>query len=472
MSQSDQKTLILSQDKLLPNLRDALNKIKSKYGQQFYAWKLNVLHYESRQSLMICNDKNTLEQYQNRNVLDHSYQIVVYTNHSEPKLMGSSSFNIDPLNNLEDQIDKTYQNSLLVGNKPWKLPTKINKDYEKVLTCDPIIKDDLNSAHNNMISEINESISSLDGVKVNSLELYTNLQTTYFETSEGFNGQKDNSDIYFEMAIEKLPLPNTQEILKYKKAISIEDANLSSFIKETSDEAMSISETIVPKTSSNLNIIIDGEAISSLLTKLTGHLNAGREYEKSPFMKKGDSILSTDKISGSDSINLTLDPTTPVMALSTPFTSEGMSPVKANVIKDNIVTNQLIHERIAQYLSKEPNYILGNIILDLGDLSKTELIDSVEECIEILSFSSLLINPNTLTWSSEIKLGKMFKNGKLVSMVKGGVISGDIKINLTNFKLSNQEVKVNEIAGGFDEAKGYVGPSHMLIQSGIKVVGE
>jgi predicted Zn-dependent protease len=182
-------------------------------------------------------------------------------------------------------------------------------------------------------------------------------------------------------------------------------------------------------------------------------------------------FLQGEKKSGSDKVFITLDPTTPGMALTTPFTDEGMKPVKALVVKDDIVATQIVHNRIGQYLNKDPNYIAGNMLVKLGTSSKEDLIKSSPDCLEILSFSSLLINPNTLTWSSEIKLGKLYKHGKLDCMIKGGVVSGNIKENLTNFKFGNVEIRINEV-GGYQGSKGYVGPNCMLIQSGVKVVGE
>ena len=57
-------------------------------------------------------------------------------------------------------------------------------------------------------------------------------------------------------------------------------------------------------------------------------------------------------------------------------------------------------------------------------------------------------------------------------MVKGGVLSGNIKSNLSFFNFDNSEIRINEMGGGFEPAKGYIGPNHMLIKSGVKVVGE
>lgn len=462
----------LSIDPMVPKLKAALEEIKSQHKDKFYAWKITIQNYQSLQTLMVGDVGVEFEQYQNRDVLDHSYQIDIFTRHSDPMVMGNSSFTIDPLANLAKQVEKTFNNSLLVSNRPWDLPEKLNGEFEKVLTTDPMIGESITTAHARLLREINNKIKTVTQVKANSAELFTNLKSVYFETSMELSGQKQSSDIYFEMAVEKLPTPNTQEVLKYKKSISIEDANLAQFINEVVEETLSISETIVPMTCDDSTILVDGEVISNLLNDVVLQLNASREYDKSPFLAKGDSIISQDKSTGSDHINITLDPTVPVMALTTPFNSEGMKPVKSEIIKDDVVLTQMVGNRIGQYLDVEPNYISGNMLVNTGTMSKEELLNSVDECIEIIAFSSLLINSNTLTWSSEIKLGKLYRKGKFETMLKGGVVSGSIKENLSNFKFSNEEIKVNEVAGGFHAACGYVGPNHMLIKSGVKVVGE
>ncbi len=464
----------LSQDPMLPKLKAALEKVKNENSGEFYAWKIVIQNQKSLQTLMVGKQSSPFEKYQSRDVLDHSYKIDVYSRHSEPMAMGNATFTIDPLGDLNAQVKSTFSNSLMVSNKPWDLLTKVNGEYETVLTTDPAIASSIVSAHERLHLEINDKVKSLDKVKVNSGELFTNLKTTYFEMSTGLAGQKENSDIYFEIALEKLPLPNTQEVLKYKNAISIEDANLSKFIDEVVAETLSITETELPKTTDDATIMIDGEAIADLMEELVSQLSANREYDKSPFMNQGDSVLKGDKAGKSDSLSLTLDPSVPVMAMTTPFTSEGMKPVKAEVISKDKVTTQLISSRMGQYLDKAPNYIDGNIIVNLGSSSKEEILKSLgsKECIEVLTFSSLLINSNTLTWSSEIKLGKLWRDGKAVAMIKGGVVSGDIKENLTNFKFSNVTTKKNNTGGGFYPPSGYVGPSHMLIESGVKIAGE
>lgn len=456
----------------LNELKKVLERVQSENKNTFYAWRINVNQGRSVQTLMLGQKQQSFEKYQNREVEESTIELVVYSRHGNPVCMGSSATIVDSLSDLETQVLNTFNNSLLVSNKIWDLPSESNEAYDIVQTMDPFLKKDLTKAHSSLLTEIDEKVKSLSLVNVNSAELYTYVKTFYFETSLGLLGQKESSEIYFEIAMEKLPLPNTQEVLKYKKSVGISDLQIGQFIDNVVAETLSTSESILPKTTNQATILVDGDVISSLFANLLLQVDASSEYNKLPYLKKGDSLLNGANNSDSDMLTVFIDPTIPLMTFTTPFTDEGMKPNKSEIIKKNQVIDQMIHHKIGQYLNKKSNYIFGNMIVELGNMTKDQLIDSVDECLEILSFSSLLINEKTLTWSSEIKLAKLHQKGKQVKMIKGGVVSGNIKSNLQNFKFSNESVKINELDDGFVVPKGYVGPNHMLIKNGVTIAGE
>jgi len=459
-------------DPFVIKLRQSLNQNQKINEHNFYAWKISVSDSCAMQSLMLGDPVQGLASYQEREVKDRAYDIEIYTRSGKPMVMGNSSYSIDPLAPLEEQIQKTLSNAMQVSNPPWDLPLPEEAEAEIVLTSDVQIKSDIKAAHAKLKSLAASKAKSIDQLKLNSAELYTNICSTYFETSTGQHGEEDRSDIYFEMALEKLPLPNTQEVLKMKTAISIEEANLPGFIDEVVAETLSIDQANLPKTQSNTSILLDGKTISDLLKNLITQLNASNEYNKTPFLSCGDKVFNGEKSSDSDKLEITLDPTLPIMAASSRFAAEGMHAHKAKVIENDTVLHQLVSNRIGQYLGKECNNITGNIVVPLGGKSKQELLQSVPECLDIISFSSLLIDPSTLTWSSEIKLAKLYHHGKQECIIKGGVVSGDLRENFKNFNFSNKVTKINEVGNSFSPAKGYVGPDAMLIKSGVKIAGE
>jgi predicted Zn-dependent protease len=465
----------MKSDPLLDKLKTRLKNIQKDKGGQFYGWRLSINESTSLQSLLVGNEELGFEPYQDRDVKDLAYFVEIYTRHGIPEVMGSSASSIDTLSSLDEQILKIYENSLLVGNRAWNLaePTdNLGMKYPQIEMSDQVICDDIGKAHHTLLTTVSDTAKANNGVKINSGELFTNRESKYFETSTGLTGSKDKTDIYFEMALEKLPLPNTQEVLKYKKAISLEEADLASFMHEVIDETLSIEETQLPATQNDAVIMVAGEVVSDFFHELVGLLFADREYAKQPFLENAQAVFKGEKQPLSDTVQLTLDPTLAVMAKSSPYTSEGLIANKAKVIEDDIVKHQIVHHKMGQYLNKPANNIDGNIVLGLGVSSKKSLLDSVDECIEILSFSSLLIDSNTLTWSSEIKLGKLYRKGEYISMVKGGVVSGDFRENLCDFSFDDEEIKLNSIGSVFDPTQGYIGPNAMLIRAGVKIAGE
>src|SRR3989339_1081108 len=457
-----------SQDPTFIKIKDTVINL-AKHNQVFYGWRISQIDSRSIQDLFLCNNKLQLHSYQNRDVQEKIYNIDVYTRSQNPVVMGNSSYILDPNISFEDQINRAISNALQATNKPWDLPQPETEKSKQVITFDPQIKENINAAHQKLIGQASTKVATIKEVKVNSAELYTKMQTTFFETSTGIIGEEEQSDIYFEIALEKLPLPNTQEVLQSKTAIGIEDADLPGFIDEVVSETLYLDKAALPKTNNNATVMINAKYIAKIVNTLISQIHASNEYNKTPFLPVGSKIYNGDKNSSSDHLKVTLDPTLPVMTASCAFTPEGLIPKRAVVIDNDVVCEQIVTNRMAQYLNKKRNPIAGNMVVALGSKSKEELLESMPECIDVISFSSLRADTFTLTWSSEIKLAKLYRYGKLMGMIKGGVVSGSIKDNFTNFCFSNKEKRFNDISRYSYNSKGYVGPDAMLIKNGIKV---
>ena len=419
---------------------------------------------------MLGHASEGLKAYQQRSVEDLGYTLFVYARHDGHQ--GVGNITLDPLQPLAPQISRAFDNAKLASNSPWDLAQPSDQAFAEVQTADPLLVADLSGAHRQMQHAVASKAANVSGVKINSAELFTTLTDLYFESSTGISASKLLSDIYFEIALEKLPLPNTEEVQQYKKALSIAGADLPGFIDEAVAEALDIGDSQMPDTSDNATILVDKHCIASLLEAIESQLDAQAEYKKGPHLLKGDPINTLELHQQSDALTVTLDPFLPVMACSTPFTGEGRPAKKGLMIENNRVTHQSVDSRMAAYLEREVNTVCGNMVVELGDRSKKDLIAAEDNCLEIVAFSSLLVNDSTLTWSSEIKLGKWYKQGQLQGMIKGGVVSGNIRENFSHFKLSNQTAVLNNIADAFSGALGYVGPNAMLIKAGVKIAGK
>lgn len=460
----------LASHDVVSGLRDALVRNSSELGSSFFGWKITANLELAYQTLMLGDSALGLKPYQQRDVEDLGFKVRVYARNGE--FQGIGNVDIDPQQPFDSQIKQAYDNAMLAKNEKWELAHPGNIPYEDVQTSDPKLSENIAGEHKKLQQQVADKAKTVSQVQINSAELFSNLNKQYIETSTGIKAAKQTSDIYFEIALEKLPLPNTQEVLKYQKAVSIDEADLVGFIDETINETLDIAETEVPQSQENACVLIDKYAISSLLDAIGHQLDANAEYQKGPHMVVGDAINSKAVHAGSDQLTLTLDPTLPVMANSTPYTEEGLPALKGLVIENNQIKHQYVNSRMASYLKRPIDTVCGNMVITLGNKSKEQLLADSEQCIEIITFSSLLVSSATLTWSSEIKLGKVYKNGKLTGMVKGGIVSGNIRENFSHFQFSNKSTVLNSIAGVFDPAIGYVGPDAMLIKAGVKIAGQ
>lgn len=459
----------MNNDKILDEITGELKKVKKS---TFYGWTLTRVQSTGFQRLLYSNEHNELYPQTIRdNISELRYSLTVFSRHSENK-MGNFTITIDPIKSIKEQILEALDNAGHLNNTPWNLLEPVpGQTYEKVQKSDPAIKANPLEATNKLVKKASEITASLKNVNVNYAELFINYHDTLRLTSTGICMPMESSDIYFEIAMEKRPLPNTQEIFNNKTALSIKDLNLEKFINDAALETKYLGEVKIPKTDEHAVILVKADVINEIFHHLLAQLDGTREYVKRPFLKIGDSICQKETIG--DKINIKLDPYINYMAETTPFTGEGMKAESTNVIENNIVKNRFISNRIGQYLNLAPTPTTGNVVLEAGSLSYNDLIKKAPRVIEIISFSSLLLNSDYLTYSSEIKLAREWDNETgNVRFLKGGVVAGNIKENLRDCLLSRSTTKHNIVANMYESAKGYAGPDYMLIKSGVTISGK
>jgi predicted Zn-dependent protease len=437
-----------------------------------HGWALEAKISESRQSLLKGGEQNRLVIYQDRTVNDTVFTLTLYAPLEDGKQMGTAKGSIDPFFNLEEQINVLFQNAQLAGNPYFKLPAPPEEPYQTVQAADPTILANLDEAHQVLIARIDSQTQLLAGVTVNSAELFTNKHSQLMMTSTGIRAEKDSTDIYFEVAMEKAPGPNDQEVLKYWHFIGLADATLEDCLAAVAKETQLTNSAQLPPSRSSAVILIDSYAISKLVAAIVSQTNASAEYSQGPHLKAGDSVHQGERAENSDTLNIVIDPYEPQMARTSAFTDDGLVAKHAELVTDNKVATQIINSRMAQYLNKAQNDISGNIIVTCGTKTKDELMAQFDEVIEVLDFSSLLVNPTSLTWSSEIKLGLLHRKGEPTAVLKGGITSGNVKDNLAAFQFSNETARRNTTGGYFEAANGYVGPEHMIIWNGVTIAGQ
>ena len=436
-----------------------------------HGWVLQAKASEGRQSLMMAKQPNEITVYQDRTISEESFQVELYAPSMDNSQMGTAKGTIDPHGNLNNQLTTLHKNAQLALNTYFELPAKPSTSYADVQAADPDIVADIDNVHRQLIARVQGHCTSMNNVVVNSAELFTNKHSQCMLTSTGIATEQDTTDIYFEVAMEKAPGPNDQEVLKYWHFIGLKDAEIEAKLDAVANQTLLTEKADIPPMRDSAIILIDSYAISKIVAAVLTQLNGAAEFAKGPHLKAGQPVYTGETDSQSDQLTVSIDPTVPQMAKTTAFTPDGLTAQRATVISEGIVNTQIIDSRMAQYLNTTANNIYGNVVVAVGSATKTELLAQFDEVIEILDFSSLLVNPATLTWSSEIKLGLFHKKDCPIRVLKGGIASGDVKASLASCKFSNQTVKRNTTGGYFEAANGYVRPEHMLIWQGVSIAG-
>ena len=436
---------------------------------EFIGWELIETTRNSIQHLYQ-NNNGKLSAHQKRTVEAISYHLEVFTNNG--KTMGTGSLNIQVFHDIKDRINIVIEMAKNSHNPSWNLLKPPAEPYPKVITADLEIVTNVNSVLNKLEGEIEDAISESKNVIVNSAELFLNSESIQRHTNTGIKTYKVGSNVYFEIAMEPDQENNTQEVLNIKTSLSANDLNLKDFILKTTQETLTLGHTSEPKTSEDVNILVNEDVIADLCLAVKSQLSCVREYHRLPCLQAGQQIYDLkNRKKGSSPLNITLDPFLPAMTDSSAYTGEGLVAKKAQIINDGKVMFQLINNRFGQYLKKEPNGITGNMLVDTDAYSYDELKTKEENVIEIIKFSSLLVDSQKMTWSSEIKLAKQYHSDGTYTMIKGGVMSGNIWDNFADAMFSSNTGIVNFPPNSYNDAKGYVGPAWMLIRKGVSVVG-
>ncbi|MBE7438548.1 MAG: hypothetical protein HS115_08855 [Spirochaetales bacterium] len=437
----------------------------SRRFPELYAWQVFIDDIDREQRLYLGNRDNTLSLTTMRtNITEVAARAELLVRRGNAT--GRSEVALDPVRPLEDQLLQALSMARLNSSPYYDLPPAAS-EYPQPLTLDPGASDLPLQA-----SLIEQNASELfaaecDRVVLNSAELFLERRRQKQIHSGGLHLETERSSYYFEAALEKRPLPNTIEVHNTLSTIGFPAQELNLFVRQCVTEALLTDQAVLPPTRSQATVLLSRDATSQILHALVVQLDAAREYHRQSHLRIGDKLASAR----GEALSLRLDPLLPLMAESRPATREGLPALGATVIEGGEVRARFVSHRMSEYLKTPIHAVCGNLILSNGSVDFRERILKEDEVFEIVAFASLLVNSDQLTWSSEIKLGRLLHRGECVAILKGGVVSGNIRQNLEHCYFSDESCSYNVSGDGFAPPMGYRGPSHWLIHKGVSIAG-
>lgn len=447
-------------------------KAELKQNPSVKAWIISEENVHRRERYFMQNGTELITD-QDRNVHMQGLNIHLMTDIGKAGRQGEISKKLFPSLPLKPQISSAIEAAQQTDQQAWSLPTELPSNALPVVkTVDPRMAEDLEGCIQQLTQQIRGAVAKKRETTFNSAELFLSVHDKELHLSNGLVHRSSQSRIYTEAAYsftqkDSQGNPISDEYLSTRWAVNLDDIAIDELFDETSDRALHSLDVSKPYTG-KYPVIVDSEVLATLFNNQISQLSSSNSYHGLPFTKPGDDLI--DGASG-DLITIKLDPTLEYGADSTAISEQGMTQSPFVLVEKNKVSATSTDKRYSDYLKSPATTVRGNVVIDPGRLSHRQLTQAFDQVIEILQFSGLFADPHSGTFSSEIRLAKLYDNrsGK-ISYLKGGSLSGSFLENFRRAKFSNELVKRSVFESNVPHGQGYFGPKFALL-SDVSIVG-
>lgn len=362
---------------------------------------------------------------------------------------------------LAPQLEALLLAAAIGDEEPWELPALPAEKAPPVSNAAHALAADLAKGAGTIEADLRAAAIHTDGI-FNSAELFVTFEKARQLASNGFDHTSERSRIYAEVCFshQDPASRDSEEFLVTRWFAHPEQANLRQMCAESRDYAAASLHTQKPVTGS-YSVILHADVLGELWNTFLGQLDAQDLYYKQPFRGPGMDLIPG--FSG-DPFELFVDPNIDYCFASRATDAFGVPQKRLRLAAGNKVEASLTSQRFAQYLKLRPTTEAGCVVIEPKvHRALDELRGTPGKVLEVLQFSGLFASKNSLTYSSEIRLARLFDNEKgTVSFVKGGNLSGNILENFGGVRWSSERTLFNhqDYAGA---GLGYSGPAAALV---------
>lgn len=404
-----------------------LNRIKAILNSKknISAWIISESKSSSAELFFV---KDRLDM--NRATDVHEYALKLFVDFTEEniKYRGDASVLISPADSdteLEQKIERAAFSASFVKNKWYPLPKNENKEPISVKKYNNIedLKNNYSKIQNILFKEYPYKS------KINSCELFAIEQTKRTVTSEGIDISYPFSEFTFEIVSDNNYGKEPVEIFNDYYLPNIDLERLESIVQKQLAETDGRSQAVDCKKLENIRVLLSGDAVEELLFFYLSQATDKMIYMNISKVKQGEQFAN-------NKLNITLDPALPSSLYAKPVDSEGKILEKYSLFENGKAVNLRTSSQFSHYLNLENKGQISTFVVDGGDKTYDELTSG--DYIEILTFSSFLMDSTTGDFGGEFRLAKLVQNGK-ESYVSGGALSENI------FKLQDKMMLSKEL---------------------------
>lgn len=404
-----------------------LNRIKAILNSKknISAWIISESKSSSAELFFV---KDSLDMNRATDVHEYALKLFVDFTEENVKYRGDASVLISPADSdteLEQKIERAAFSAGFVKNKWYPLPKNENKKPISVKKYNNIedLKNNYSKIQNILFKEYPYKS------KINSCELFAIEQTKRTVTSEGIDISYPFSEFTFEIVSDNNYGKEPVEIFNDYYLPNIDLERLESIVQKQLAETDGRSQAVDCKKLENIRVLLSGDAVEELLFFYLSQATDKMIYMNISKVKQGEQFVN-------NKLNITLDPALPSSLYAKPVDSEGKILEKYSLFENGKAVNLRTSSQFSHYLNLENKGQISTFVVDGGDKTHDELTSG--DYIEILTFSSFLMDSTTGDFGGEFRLAKLVQNGK-ESYVSGGALSENI------FKLQDKMMLSKEL---------------------------
>lgn len=278
--------------------------------------------------------------------------------------------------------------------------------------------------------------------RINSAELFLNKINTRIINSEGVDLKKQQYRGELELITNWQESGEEVELFKDLHFATFQPEQVTGIIREMLELSR---EKALARPTPALNratILLTGEPARDFLQYYYIQSAAQSVYELTSTLKMKESVQGQEP--KGDLLSLKLDPFLENSTASNPFDEDGLPVNSLIVIEKGKLLSYWGNTQYCHYLGVPPTGNIRNMVFSGGSKTIQEM--KQQPYLELLAFSDFQMDPLTGNFGGELRLGRYF-DGKAITFVTGGSISGTIKEVQSEMYLSKEIQKENNFSG-------------------------
>jgi predicted Zn-dependent protease len=405
-------------------------------------WQVELLHDDEAQLYLIGNQVES-----QRTVTNERALVTIYNDHAPahgPAGNSGLSRGFTTLTllasdlaegRLAARLGEGVTMARLTDNPPFGLPDASLGGYPEVVTLDPQLASDPETALLDALARVRGAVDNWGNVRLSSVELYATRSSRSLRNSRGLASTGKGTRVFLDFVLIAQEEGKEAEFHAELTRRRVSDLMIESAIDSYAAYARHLLLARTPATHSG-PVILTGDALLGFFEPIIFHASGEAAFTNVSRFKTGN-IVTNAEPSG-DRLTVASDATRPWGIKTAAFDGEGSPGQRVTLIQDGVFVQHWAGMRYATYLGIPPTGEFANLTIAPGRWPLDELRSTSGEPIyEIVAFSFLNPDPISGDFTVEIKLG--YRHDATGSHpIKGGSLSGNVFTAFSRAQLSAQ----------------------------------